>query len=67
MTEWQDISTAPNGLILGYRQGQYMELVYCVSWVEKRDRFWQSLHGNRVEAPTHWMPLPPPPGNGAVG
>ena len=62
MTDWQPIETAPRaGLILGFRRGKYMEPVYCISWVEKRDRYWQSIHGNRVEDPTHWMPISYPP------
>jgi hypothetical protein len=60
--EWQPIETAPrDGVIMGFKFGKYMEPVYCVSWVEKRDRYWRSVRGDRVEAPTHWMPLPPLP------
>ena len=78
--EWQPIETAPRDgtdiIIAEIRfknsKADYGE-IDIGSWEEDRngaDEFgdsyfcWMSNYG-RVEEPTHWMPLPPPPGKGA--
>lgn len=64
MTEWQPIETAPkDGTAILVYAGQFC---YCVEWVEEFD--WWAVEDNKLgpfrlrgQAPTHWMPLPPPP------
>jgi hypothetical protein len=67
MSEWMDIETAPRDgtavLLFGCRQ-------ICVARYVEHDIEWWHVDDNkfgpwplRGPAPTHWMPLPPPPGD----
>ena len=60
---WQPIETAPTkGKILLFTPGRGVEVGY---WYESElmwDRGWSSKKMQRSELPTHWMPLPTPPG-----
>ena len=72
MTEWQPIETAPKdgtevllwGRYWSDSQGLFSR-PHVGSYVENLER-WQvgvSHHDYRFRVrPTHWMPLPPPPG-----
>lgn len=61
---WQPIETAPkDGRACLVSDGRF---IFCVEWNEEFD--WWSVDDNkfgpfrlRGAAPTHWMPLPPPP------
>lgn len=56
---WQDISTAPKDgsrvLLYGFDGYEGMFGVWNGQWV------WAGYLSNRLQ-PTHWQPLPPPPG-----
>ena len=60
MGEWRDIETAPKEpvpILVAYDDGS-------VEMVEDSSEYnWQPYKGKkpRVQAPTHWMPLPKPP------
>ena len=64
MARWQPIETAPkDGQAILVTDGSYR---YCVEWSEEFD--WWTVDDNKLgpfrlrgSAPTHWMPLPPPP------
>lgn len=74
MTEWQDISTAPRDgtEILAFQAdgkfhigpedhvGTHLPAWAVVSW---KDGYWDGYYSGLgpLDAPTHWMPLPPPP------
>lgn len=62
MAEWQTIDSAPRDgyvLLFGkrysgenyYEVGQWFRDRWAIEWMEE------------YHAPTHWMPLPPPPGS----
>jgi hypothetical protein len=62
--EWRPIETAPkDGTAVLVSEGRFC---YCVEWNEEFD--WWAVDDNKLgpfrlrgAAPTHWMPLPPPP------
>ena len=61
---WRAIDTAPkDGTAVLVSEGRFC---YCVEWNEEFD--WWAVDDNKLgpfrlrgQAPTHWMPLPPPP------
>lgn len=71
---WQDISSAPkdgrpilvyvedNALCREwyYRDRDPMKLIGIASWTDHNGGGWVSYHPGQ---PTHWMPLPLPPGS----
>ena len=59
---WLPIETAPKErtpmiVVLGILTSGYVTDPWCVWWQEDAWQRWP-----HKEAPTHWMPLPPPPG-----
>lgn len=60
---WQPIETAPkDGTdVLALHEGR----TYQARWQD--DAFWFSASAWKSLAPTHWMPLPPPPATGEAG
>jgi hypothetical protein len=60
MSEWQPIETAPKDgtFILVYGYGDY----HHAFWLDQGNGFWFSIDDSLVD-PTHWMPLPSPPGD----
>ncbi len=65
MSEWQPIETAPRdgGPILAW--GPCWIDVEIISWAIGHDVWQEGPGGDYVDAgwePTHWMPLPTPPG-----
>lgn len=66
MSEWQPIETAPKSRahILGFGNGPGIEqCCYVMRWEDADAGIdgWCEVYDCRVVAPTHWMPLPPPP------
>jgi len=70
MSEWQPIATAPrrfdppNGMDGGPSVLVWSPIrgVSKVHW--ESNSWWYTCHSGRADlsdAPTHWMPLPPPP------
>jgi len=74
MTEWQPIETAPldalgvcsNTLLLGHDEKKWIRFG---KWYVQERRWYYSGTNERSQwaqvrgdAPTHWMPLPAPPG-----
>jgi len=62
LTEWRDISTAPNvdGMrILGYSDEWHIALP--ITWSPYRPSPHWTIDNGAVSSPTHWLPLPPPP------
>jgi hypothetical protein len=70
---WQEIETAPRDgtkIIIASisRDGTIEDIDFDAFWTSERESwempqvyfYWASAYG-RVEEPTHWMPLPPPP------
>lgn len=60
MSEWQPISTAPEGESVLV----YMKLIDAVDMAHKADTGRWISNGGTIWPPnviTHWMPLPPPP------
>jgi len=59
--EWHPIETAPKDLdvlVYGYlkdESGHYIDV--CRFWHDRWPVEWM----HNCKAPTHWMPLPPPP------
>ena len=62
-SEWRTIDSAPKdgtAIILYGAKGRYKVLVakWDANW-----KAWQSEPGKWTAYPTHWMPLPAPPGS----
>ena len=78
---WQPIETAPKDgrCILVFVPGDYFPMVgvagntgdvYVMRWNSHGEGGWDqwdSYHDLDADAPTHWMPLPEPPGPGQEG
>lgn len=67
MPEWQPIETAPRQrevLVGSHRYRGWQEVAWCCALGE-----WHKTTGlDRLpHAPTHWMPLPAPPGEASDG
>lgn len=64
MSEWQDISTAPKDgtriLVYGPDGHDIAEYEVWGQWVRRATAEYDN-EGMVVAAPTHWMPLLPPP------
>ena len=62
MTKWKSITTCPyNTPVLVVYNGETQEIV-CQFW---KDGSWSETYSDDVIdgfTPTHWMPLPAPPG-----
>lgn len=64
MNTWQPIETADRGpdrkAILGWFPA--IKCTFTIFW-DKHDQRWTYFggHGQVLEAPTHWMPMPAPP------
>ena len=69
MIKWQPIETAPKDetLILGFDPNADCP-IYVIRWFSLNDEtgpgYWIEAGGEEYESwnPTHWMPLPKPPG-----
>lgn len=64
-TGWQPISTAPKDgtLVLAFRGRSQSGVPGCYARVTRfNGREWLSIPGRYSWAPTHWQPLPDPPG-----
>lgn len=67
---WQPIETAPkDGTAILVSEGRF---IHCVEWNDEYE--WWAVDDNKLgpfrlrgTAPTHWMPLPPPPIEQAIG
>jgi hypothetical protein len=58
--QWQPIETAPKGgWILGFGDGP--STLLCAYLMEWDGEGWAEIYSDALMAPTHWMPLPPPP------
>jgi hypothetical protein len=66
--QWQPIETAPRDNRARLIWVPESRCVFCVAWREADDEApagWGVFGGSwrdRIQAPSHWMPLPPPPG-----
>lgn len=66
MSEWKPIETAPKDgtEIVALVSG----VPYIVSWTthgkQHAEPWWRDREGYGLTEPTHWMPLPDPPGEG---
>lgn len=62
--EWQPIETAPTGatILLGWTDSRRVDIGWRRTYAGKRARGMFSTHGQTGVTPTHWMPLPAPPG-----
>jgi hypothetical protein len=64
MSDWRDISTAPDDgeMILAFWAASgLMSIVYCSDEIEQHGFRFCLEDGAYVSTPTHWMPLPDPP------
>jgi len=64
---WRDIASAPKDgtwLWLFWPETAYAEDRQCVGhWYRDTDtEYWMDPHDSERGEPTHWRPLPPPPG-----
>lgn len=59
--QWQPIETAPKdeSWIITYTPNGYYRGVHHNRWSEKNNSWWKD---NIIDLPTHWQPLPKPPG-----
>ncbi|KFB11013.1 DUF551 domain-containing protein [Nitratireductor basaltis] len=64
MSEWRPIKTVPKDgtHFLAYSPGKYYQCFEC--WWEEGLQHWQFWidDWDAAPEPTHWMPLPQPPG-----
>jgi hypothetical protein len=63
MSEWQSIETAPKDgtVILAYRY-QLGSLSWLIVMFNRGSDTWFDYYTGMQVFPTHWMPLPEPPG-----
>lgn len=65
LMEWQPIETAPDYVtVLVFDPRQKFEDAICTArtYGRDKDKHWARKFGKAKMNPTHWMPLPDPPG-----